>query len=266
MLVRNVLEYLDVRFPKENAEDFDQGSIGLAIGSGKNEVSNILLALDLNKDVVYDAISKKCNLIITHHPFLFNPIQKVLFDTEKGEIIKLMCQNNISLYSMHTNLDVGAGGVNDTLAAMLGIENIKIINDEVSKGNYLRYGNINETTLFDLVQNVKKIFNLSGVKVLGDLNKKVKKIGIVGGSGAHTSDIINAVNKKLDCYITGEVHLNNSQFAEYNNLAIIEVKHGIEKFVFVSLIEELRKQFKELFDFNNNIYITDIETDKFNYL
>lgn len=266
MLVKNVKEYLDVRFPKENAEEFDQGAIGLAIGSEKNEVTNIMLALDLNKDVVYDAISKNCNLIITHHPFLFNPIQKVLFDTEKGEIIKLMCQNNISLYSMHTNLDVGDGGVNDTLASMLGIEDIRIINDEPSKGNYLRYGIINETSLFELSQNVKKIFNLSGVKVLGDLNKKIRKIGVVGGSGAHTSDIINAINKKLDCYITGEVHLNNSQLASYNGLSIIEVKHGVEKFVFISLIEELRKQFKELFDFSNDIYITEIETDLFNYL
>ena len=266
MLIRNVKEYLDARFPKENAEEFDQPCIGLAIGSENIKVKNILLALDLNKDVVSDAISKNCNLIITHHPFLFNPIQKVLFDTEKGDIIKLMCQNNISLYSMHTNLDVGDGGVNDTLASMLGIENIKIINNEPIKGNYLRYGNIKETSLFDLANNVKKIFNLSGVKVLGDLNKKVKKIGVVGGSGAHTSDIINAVNKKLDCYITGEVRLNNSQLAEYYDLSIIEVKHGIEKFVFISLIEELRKQFKELFDFENEIFITDVETDKFIYL
>ena len=101
MLVKDVKDYLDARFPKENAEDFDQGSIGLAIGSEKIEVSNILLALDLNLEVLQDAISKDCNLIITHHPFLFNPIQRVLFDSEKGEIIKLMCENNISLYSSH---------------------------------------------------------------------------------------------------------------------------------------------------------------------
>ena len=59
MLVKDVKEYLDVRFPKENAEDFDQGSIGLAIGSGKIEVTNILLALDLNMEVLNEAISKK---------------------------------------------------------------------------------------------------------------------------------------------------------------------------------------------------------------
>ena len=189
MLVRNVKEYLDLRFPKDNAEEFDQGSIGLAIGSENIVIENILLSLDLNKEVVKEAILKKCNLIITHHPFLFNPIQKILFDTEKGEIIKLMCEHNISLYSMHTNLDVGSGGVNDVLAKMLGINDYKIINNDASKGNYLRYGNIQETTLKDLANNIKNIFNLNGVRVLGDLNKKIKKIGVVGGSGAHTSDI-----------------------------------------------------------------------------
>lgn len=266
MLVKNVVEYLDARFPRSNAEEFDQGSIGLAIGSEKIEVSNILLALDLNKEVVIDAISKNCNLIITHHPFLFTGIQKILFDSQKGEVIKLMCENNISLYSMHTNLDVGTGGVNDTLAEMLGINDYKIINDEASKGNYLRYGEIEETSLEQLANNVKKIFNLNGVKVLGDFNKKVKRIGIVGGSGAHTNDILTAVNCGLDCYITGEVHLNNSQLADYYGLSIIEVKHGVEKYVFTSLIEELRKQFLSLYNFDNNIYISNIETDNFNYL
>lgn len=265
MLVKDVKDYLDARFPKENAEDFDQGSIGLAIGSEKIEVSNILLALDLNLEVLQDAISKDCNLIITHHPFLFNPIQRVLFDSEKGEIIKLMCEHNISLYSMHTNLDVGSGGVNDTLAEMLGINDFKVINGEASKGNYLRYGKINEISLGELAKNVKKVFNLDGVRILGDLNKKINTIGVVGGSGAHTYDIINAVNCDLDCYITGEVHLNNSQFADYYGLSIIEVKHGIEKFVFISLIEELRKQFTSLFNYKNNIYITNVETDKLIY-
>lgn len=265
MYINDIVNYLNNRFPKENAEEFDQGSIGLAIGSPNDKVFNVLLALDLNIDVVKEAISKNCNLIITHHPFLFNGIQKILFESEKGAIIKLMCQQSISLYSMHTNYDVGEGGVNDTLAKMLGIKNIKIINDSASKGNYLRYGNIDEITLGELVNKVKDTFNLDGVKVLGDLDKKIKTIGIVGGGGGRTPDILNAKECELDCYITGEVHLNNSQLADYYNLSLIEVRHGIEKFAFVSLIEELKK----LVSFpgsNINIYISDVETDRFKYL
>ena len=244
MKIKDVKEYLDNRFPISNAESFDQNAIGLAIGDGDIEVKNILLALDLTKEVVIDAIDKNCNLIITHHPFLFNPIQKVLFRSEKGEVIKLMCEHNLSLYSMHTNLDVGMGGVNDVLASVLGLNDIKIINDDATLGNYLRYGKINETTLKELALDVKKKFNLTGVRVLGDLDKKIKSVGVVGGSGAHPSDIMAAVKAGVDCYITGEVHLNNSQMASFYGLSLIELNHVVEKFVFSSLIKELNEKLR----------------------
>ena len=262
MKVKDVKNYLDERFPLVNAESFDQNAIGLAIGDGEIDVKNIMLALDLTKEVVEDALNYDCNLIITHHPFLFNPIQKVLFKSEKGEVIKLMCEHNLSLYSMHTNLDVGLGGVNDVLAKMLGLNDIKIINDEAAFGNYLRYGKINKTKLGELAKLVKETFSLSGVRVLGDLNKEIKTVGVVGGSGAHPSDIMAAVKSGVDCYITGEVHLNNSQMASFYGLSLIEVNHGVEKFVFNSLICELKEKLKELYQFNGKIVITEIETDK----
>ena len=165
MKVRDIKNYLDERFPLSNAESFDQNAIGLAIGDENIDVSGIILTLDLTKEVIMEAINNNCNMIISHHPFLFNPIQKVLFKSEKGEVIKLMCEHNLSLYSMHTNLDVGSGGVNDTLAKILNLTDVKIVNDEASFGNYLRYGKIKPMTLKDLANYVKKVFNLSGVRV-----------------------------------------------------------------------------------------------------
>ena len=261
MKISDVCEYLNNRFPLINASDFDK-AIGLTIGSPANTVTGIILALDLNKEVIKEAKENNCNLIISHHPFLFTPIYKVLYNDFKGEIIKLMIENNLSLYSMHTNLDVSEGGVNDVLAQMLGIEDVKIINGEAGKENFLRYGKIKETTLGELVTNVKKIFNLSGVRVLGDLNKKIKTLGVVGGSGAHDSDIFLAKISGCDCYITSEVHLNNSQYAEYLNISLIEVNHGIEKYVFYDLVEEFRSTFKDLYDYNGKIIVTTTSSDK----
>ena len=260
MKINDVCSYLQERFPLSFASDFDK-AIGLTIGDGRYEVTGIILALDLTKEVIKEAVTNNCNLIITHHPFLFSPIYKVLYDDYKGELIKLMVENNLSHYSMHTNLDVASGGVNDVLAQMLGIDDIKIINDEAGKENFLRYGKIKETTLGELVKNVKDIFNLSGVRVLGDLNKKIKKVGIVGGSGAHDSDIFLAKKCGCDCYITGEIHLNNAQYAEFLNLALIEVNHGVEKFVFFSLIEEFKKSFKEIYGFDKTIMIAKSSSD-----
>ena len=145
MKVSQLVTYLDQRFPKETAASFDQTRIGFTIGSLDNEITNVMLALDLTSEVLEEAINNNCNFIITHHPFIWDPITKLIFEDDKTKIIKQMLINNISLNSMHTNLDVAQGGVNDSLAKLLGIKDIKSL--ELAQGNYLRFGMIEPLTL-----------------------------------------------------------------------------------------------------------------------
>ncbi len=257
MLAKEVIAYLERRFPLEHAEDFDQSKIGLIIGCDDFIINKILLSLDLSIDVAKEAIENKANLIICHHPFFFEPLHKILLNTEQGEVLKLLLQHEISVYAMHTNLDVGLGGVNDVLANLLAIENIKIDNQVIGKQNYLRFGTIREISLYDLAQFVKATFHLTGVKVIGDLKKKITKIGIIGGSGAHQNDIERACANGCQVLITGEVKLNNAQYAKYLGLNIIEVNHGIEKFVFYQLKKDLEKDL----GLEKQIMVSEIETD-----
>lgn len=252
MQISKVLSYLDKRFPKDTACDFDQSVIGLTIGSNSIELKKVLFALDLTMEVCEEAKEIGANLIITHHPFLFNPISKILFDTPQGEIIKFLCKNDITTYSMHTNLDCAVGGVNDTLCDMLGIE---YEHEEAVKNEILRYGKIKEMTMKELIKLVKEKFSLKSVRYIGDLDEKLTKIGIVGGSGAQIPSINDAIKAKLDCYITGEVKLNAAIYAKQMGLNIIEVNHGIERFVFSSLKKELEKEFGDIF------VVSDIDTD-----
>lgn len=261
MLVKDVINYFDKRFPKELAEEFDQKCIGLAMGNDENEVNNILLSLDLNLNVVNIAIKNKCNLIITHHPYFFNPIYKVSYKSNISKVLFLMIKHNISLYTMHTNLDAGKNGVNDSLANLIGLKNIHCINN-YQKGNYLRIGTYEkEITLKELIMKIKDTFNLSGVRYLGDLNKSIKIIGIVGGSGGRAMDIINASKNKCDCYITGEVRLDASQLAEELGLSLIEINHGVEKYVFEFLKDEIQNDLFEQYNFSNEIFTNMCETD-----
>lgn len=248
MQIKEVLSYLNKAFPKETACDFDQNIIGLTIGDDTIEVKKVLLALDLTIETAKEALKIGANLIITHHPFLFNPITKILFNSPQGEIIKFMCENNLTTYSMHTNLDCGVNGVNDTLARMLGLT---IDHDIAVKEDMLRFSNIKETTLSKLIETVKKTFLLNGVRYIGDLNKKINTIGILAGSGANNYLIDDAIKAGCDCYITGEVHLNNAIYAKQKDICIIEVNHGIERFVFNSLKEELKNQFGDIFVISN---------------
>ena len=247
MQIKEVIDYLDLRFPKETASDFDT-SIGFAIGSKNIELTKVLFALDLTLNVCKEAKEKGCNLIITHHPFLFNPISKILFDAPQGKIIKFLCDNNISTYSMHTNLDVAVGGVNDSLARMLKIE---FSHEEAIKDNMMVSGKINKSTLKDLVKKVKDTFSLDGLRVVGNLDKTIENVGIIGGSGANISGINEAISKNLDCLITGEVHLDKAIYASNLGLSIIEVNHGVERFVFNFLKEELKEKFGDIFLISN---------------
>lgn len=263
MKIREIINYLEYRFPRSDAEDFDKMRIGLSIGSLEKEVTNVMLALDLTEEVLQDAIERNCNLIITHHPFIWDPYYKFIFEDYKTQMIKVLLDKDISVYSMHTNLDVANGGVNDTLAEMLGISEIKSypINLESNKGVFLRYGKIEPTKYSDFIENVKMIFNLTGVRYIGDLSEVIESVGIIGGAGGGIGELNDAINLNLDCYITGEVRLNCAQYAYAKKLNIIEVNHGVEKFVFQSLIEEFIKEFKEKMD--GCFYITKYDTDPF---
>ena len=257
MKIKEVINYLEKRFPKDLAMDFDLPRIGLEIGSSEIEVNKILLTLDLTSEVLDEAIEVGANLIISHHPFIFDPLYRIEFDSDKGMILREMFNHNISLYAMHTNLDTGIGGVNDTLASLLGLKNVKIINQEVSKGNLLRYGEVEPQTVLEFAKHVKKVFNLSGVRVCGNQQKLIKTVGVIGGSGAHPSEINDAINLDLDVYVTGEVHLNNAIDAYNNDLTIIEVNHGVEKFVMFPLKEDLEKDLK----LQNKVFVTKVNTD-----
>lgn len=237
MIVKEVLSFLEKKFPYELAADFDYNKIGLTIGDSKQNVTNVLFALDLTLDVIDEAIKKQCNLIVCHHPFTFAPLTKILLDDEKGSLVYKMIKNDISLIAMHTNMDLGKGGVADTLCEMLDIKNSNYgIN---AKDEYVRYGEIEQIKLSCLCNKVKDVFDLDGVKYVGDPNQKISKIGILGGSGGHESDILNAVKKGCQCYITGEIKHHIALMAKYYNLSLIEVNHGIEKYVFDKLSKEL---------------------------
>lgn len=262
MKIKDVIDYLDKRFPIELASEFDLQRVGFNIGNKNNKLKNVLLSLDLTKEVVLEAVKLGCNLIITHHSYLFDPLYKIDFGANRGETIGLLYKNDVSVYSMHTNFDCGVGGVNDSLAKMLEISDVKVINEEIKANNFLRYGKITPLKLRDLAKKVKEVFNLEGVRVVGNLEEFVKTIGVVGGSGAHREDLENALKVKIDCYITGEIPLNIAIDAKDANLKLIEVNHGVEKFAFNYLKDDLEEDLK----LKEKVFISLINTDPLIFL
>ncbi len=135
MTCKVIFKYFESWVPKEIA--WQKDNVGLQVGLTEREIKNILLCLEVTDETLDDAIKKDCNLIITHHPLLFNPLKKIDLHKDKtSKIIEKLIKNDITLYSAHTNLDFTKDGVSFALAKTLGLKKINFLVE--SKSNQLK--------------------------------------------------------------------------------------------------------------------------------
>lgn len=121
--VKDLIRHLESLAPSALAEKWD--NVGLMVGSKKACIHKVLCALDITEEVIQEAIKENVDCIVTHHPFLFAPLKQIDYDTAKGRMLRLVIKENITVYSMHTNLDIAQGGINDVLARLFELQDIK---------------------------------------------------------------------------------------------------------------------------------------------
>lgn len=125
MIVKEVTDILEELAPLHYAEDFD--NVGLLVGDDKAMVTGILVTLDTLEEVVDEAITKQCNLIVSFHPIIFSGLKKITRSTYVERVVLKAIQNNIAIYAMHTALDNSSDGVNARICEVLGLSNTKVL-------------------------------------------------------------------------------------------------------------------------------------------
>ncbi|HHU24565.1 MAG: Nif3-like dinuclear metal center hexameric protein [Bacilli bacterium] len=243
MEVKELLEYLLKLFPLDLAMDFDHGKLGLQIGSINNPIKKVILTLDVTEEVIEEANQKGANVIISHHPFIFEPLLQINYDSPLGKKIKKLITNDLNVINLHTNLDVASGGMNDFLAQRLGLKDIEPA-DIISSNQVLRTGLIEPIALELFVKSVQKAFNEEVVRYAGNPNQVITKVGIVGGSGS--TEISEALALGCDCFITGEIKHHSALLSKETNISLIEVSHSVEALYLNHLKEKLNKAFPDL--------------------
>lgn len=123
--VADILDVLEALAPTGMKMDWD--NVGLLCGSRKKEVEQVLVALDPFEDVCDEAVEWGADVIVTHHPLIFRPVANVTDETSVGRIIERLCSAGICAVNAHTNLDCAPGGVNDELAAVLGLRDVTVL-------------------------------------------------------------------------------------------------------------------------------------------
>lgn len=121
------MDLLDQLYPFALAEEWD--NVGLIVGDSKAEVTGVLLALDVTRDVLADAKASGCNVVATHHPVIFRAVKRLNESELQGALVGTALRDGISLVALHTNLDSAVGGLNDTLCEALGLVNVKSLVD-----------------------------------------------------------------------------------------------------------------------------------------
>lgn len=232
--VKDIVRLVEEVAPLQLQEDYDNA--GYQVGDMENEVTSVVVCLDITESVVDRAIELGAGLIISHHPLLFRPIKRITPSDYISRTIIKAIQANITLYSAHTNLDNAYRGVNYRIAEMLSLEDVTPlaplpahrlsgIADAGMTGSGLIGRLPAVCSAVELVATVKKIFKCESVRtnlnMLSRPSRLIRTLALCGGSGADL--ISNAESQNADAYLTGEIGYHH--FFGHDEMLLMEAGH-----------------------------------------
>ena len=194
MTVNDLYAIIDRLAPFETQAGFDNS--GFLVGSGNQEVSGILFALDLTEPVIDEAISRGVQLIITHHPMMITPRQRLTDGDYEGRLIRRLVRENISFIAAHTNLDQAPGGINDTLALRCGLS-------EVTGCGFFRCGVLASPLTARAYAAELETRLCCRVRLRGPEDALICRVGLCSGSGSDEWSM--AAEAGCDAFISGEI-------------------------------------------------------------
>lgn len=229
--------------PLDLSESWD--NCGMQIDLSPKEIFKILVTLEITKENIEEAIRRRADFIVTHHPIYFTGIKKVDSNTIIGNYTASLIKEGISVYSAHTNFDKAEFGNNSYLAQLLGLKNIKNFEEIHNTGpNYIGlYGEMIENSdLLYIIKFLSKSLNLqnSEIKVIGDLHAKISKVGLCTGAGIDMMEISQLCGCQL--FVTGDVKYHDGIKAKESGMNVIDAGHyGTEKIFVPNMATQLRK-------------------------
>lgn len=227
--VKDIYDLLDGVAPYESAASFD--NTGLAVGSFSQEVKGVLLALDVTEEAVCFARENGFDLVLTHHPLIFNPLKAV----KKGSVAYSAVASGLSFLSSHTCLDKAAGGVNDCLINALSLNNAYQSEfDEFLRVGYITDGKSSEK----LAEHIAK--RLGGAVRFNSESRIIKKIAVCSGAGG---DCVGAaVLENADALVTGDASHHDFCDAHESGISLFAAGHFETEFPVVFFLEKLLKE------------------------
>lgn len=240
---RDLVQLIEGFYPPRLMADWDQ--IGLVCGRLDQEVTGVVVAVDLTADVIDFAESQGANFILVHHPLFLGGVHEVSEATFKGELVHRLIEGRIALMVAHTNADAARPGVSDALADLLGLESTVPIESTEPGGTEGtgRIGNLEQAVTLaefaDLVASNTPA-TAQGVRVAGDLERMVQRVAVCGGSGDSYFDLLALAD--VDAYLTSDLkHHRTRDHIDAGGCALVDIPHWASEFPWCASAAELIK-------------------------
>ena len=238
--VADILKFIETLAPRSMKMDWD--NVGLNCGRMDRPVTKILVALDPFTHVCQEAKTVGADLLVTHHALIWKP--GFITDADnQGRNTLFLIENGIAHINAHTNLDRAPGGVNDVLAAKLGLENVETVNPVEGIG-LMRCGEVTEQPLEQFLTAVKENLHCEGLRYV-DSGRPVRKVAVGGGSCAGGMREVLAAG--CDTFVTADCKYNQFWDAHDLGLNLIDAGHfHTENPVVSVLAEKIAAAFPEI--------------------
>ena len=243
--VLNVCNFLDAFAPAQLAETWD--NVGLILGDPLRPCRKIMTCLTITDDSAQEAIAERVDLIVSHHPLPFRPLQKITTAETASRLVWQLANAGISVYSPHTAFDSASQGINAEFARLLGLVDVKplapdTVEPTVGTG---RRGRLPQPmTLGELATAIRGVVDAERIEANFPRERIVNRVGIACGSGGSLLSL--AAQHECDCFVTGEATFHKILEAAAQGIALVQIGHyASERFGIESLANLLRDNFTD---------------------
>ncbi len=222
MKVKDIVALLEAEVPLAWQESYDNA--GLAVGSPDAEVERVLIALDATEEVVDEAISEGCQMIVTHHPIIFRPIKRLADENRQQRTIAKAIRHGVALYAAHTNLDSAPHrGISHHLASMLGLRVVSLLEPSAVEG--VGIGVVCElpeaVATEEFLARIKDVLGVVALRHSVVRIDKVQRVAICSGSGGGLIEM--AEKSGADLYLAADFKYHD--FVDADRMVLVDAGH-----------------------------------------
>lgn len=221
--VKDIAHAIEQVAPLRYQESYDNA--GIQVGDPEAEVTGVLLCTDVTLAVIDEAISCGYNMLVSHHPLIFQGLKKLAGRDSVERMVAHAIKHDINVYSAHTNMDNAPSGVSHHMAAKLGMTDVMVLEAHDDDGVPVGSGVIGTMTpmpVIDLLRRVKQTFGVEAVRYSGDVDAEASRVALCGGAGAFLIDRARQAGAQV--FVTGDVRYHDF-FKADEGIVIADIGH-----------------------------------------